>query len=143
MTTPAALKDVVRRLYYEGLNTGNLDIADELLTPDFRNNGGFTELPGPENFKDTIRRMHAAFSGVRYEIEDMIAEGDRVAVRWTMHGTHTGEFMGVAATGREIEHHAMVMFRAVDGRIAERWGVIDVLGLLRQLGADAPASGGR
>jgi steroid delta-isomerase-like uncharacterized protein len=134
MTTTSEIKDVVRRLYHEGLNGGNLDLADELLTPDFKNNGGFTEEPGPENFKDTIRRMRSAFSDVEYVIEDMVAEGDRVAVRWTMKGKHTGPFMGVEPTGKDVEHRAMVIFRHVDGRIAERWGIVDVMGLLRQLG---------
>jgi predicted ester cyclase len=68
---------------------------------------------------------------VRY---DIVAEGDRVAVRWTMHGRHTGEYLGVSPTGRQVEHHAMVIFRGEDDKIAERWGVFDALGLLRQLG---------
>lgn len=142
MAAEPEIKDIVRRLYFEGLNGGDLSVADELLTSDFRNNGGFDDEPGPENFKETIRRMRSAFSDLEYVIDDMIAEGDRVAVRWTMKGKHTGKFMGVEPTGKDIEHHAMVMFRTENGQIAERWGVVDVMGLLRQIGS-APIPPGR
>ncbi|MFF9011380.1 ester cyclase [Streptomyces sp. NPDC014870] len=129
-------KNVVHRLFMEGLNKGDLDVADELMTPDFVNHGSMDDsLRGPEAFKTTIRRQRGAFSDIRYEILDTLSEGDRVAIRWVMHGVHTGEFLGVPATHRTVEHHAMIFFRFEGGKLAERWGIVDNFALLRVLKA--------
>ncbi|MFF1506876.1 ester cyclase [Streptomyces sp. NPDC058326] len=135
-TTQEHQKNVVHRLFMEGLNGGDLSVADELMTPDFVNHGSMDDsLTGPEAFKTTIRRQRGAFSDIRYEILDTLSEGDRVAIRWVMHGVHTGEFLGVAPTHRKVEHHAMIFFRFEDGKLAERWGIVDNFALLRVLGA--------
>lgn len=129
-------KNVVHRLFMEGLNKGDLDVADELMAPDFVNHGSMDDsLRGPEAFKTTIRRQRGAFSDIRYEILDTLSEGDRVAIRWVMHGVHTGEFLGVPATHRTVEHHAMIFFRFEGGKLAERWGIVDNFALLRVLKA--------
>ncbi len=129
-------KDVVHRLFMEGLNKGDLSVADELMTPDFINHGSMDDsLTGPEAFKTTINRQRGAFTDISYKILDTISEGDRVAIRWVMHGVHTGEFLGVPATHRTVEHHAMIFFRFEGGKLAERWGIVDNFALLRTLGA--------
>jgi len=70
-------------------------------------------------------------------VDDMVAEGDKVATRWTMRARHTGHFMGVAPTGRELAFSGTVIDRFVDGKVVEAWETVDMLGLMRQLGATA------
>jgi predicted ester cyclase len=72
---------------------------------------------------------------VRETIEDIVAEGDRVVYRWTVHATHVGEVMGIQGTGTPITFGGIEIYRLRDGRIVERWGVFDQLALLRQVGA--------
>ncbi|QFY10211.1 hypothetical protein GBF35_29475 [Nonomuraea phyllanthi] len=129
-------KDVIRRLY-EGLEADNLDLANELFTPDFiTTEGQHQNIVGPEGFKAAIGEVHAAYADPSFEILDMVAEDDQVTVRWRMRATHTGELMGIPATGREISMEAFALFRFKGDRISERHAVIDRLGLLQQLRAD-------
>jgi steroid delta-isomerase-like uncharacterized protein len=76
-----------------------------------------------------------AFPDLRATVEEIVEEGDRIAVRATFTGTHDGEFMGIPASGRTISIQAMDVVRVVDGRAAEHWGVTDVMGLMQQIGA--------
>jgi steroid delta-isomerase-like uncharacterized protein len=128
-------KEIVRRLYVDGLNAGDESVADELVADDFVNEGGFTDAKGPEAFKVTIRRMRASFPDLEYSLDEMIAEDDKVAVCWTMHATHRGEYLGVAPTGRQIRLRAIVVMTFRDGKVVGRRGVVDQFGLLKQLGA--------
>jgi predicted ester cyclase len=75
----------------------------------------------------------AAFPDGELFVEDVVAEGDRVAWRWTHRGTHRGEFMGIAGTGRSVTWTGITIWRVADGRISDWWAVPDILGLLRQL----------
>ena len=84
-----------------------------------------------------MRWLHSAFSDIAYDVEDAIAEGDRVALRVTMRGTHTGDFLGRPATGNRFATAHVHVFRVADERIAEHWAVRDDLGLMRQLEATA------
>ncbi len=93
------------------------------------------EATGPELLKEVFRRLHQAFPDLHVAIEDMIAEGDKVVARNRVTGTHQGEYMGIAPTGKAIAYNEIFIFRVVDGRIVETWGVVDVLSQLRQLGA--------
>jgi predicted ester cyclase len=95
---------------------------------------------GREGVKGVIAWLRAAFDGLTYEIEDVISSGDRVVVRNRVSGTHTGEFMGFAPTGRSFTVQQTHIFRVEDGRVAEHWANRDDLGMLRQLGlVGAPA----
>lgn len=133
---------VVDKIWLEGLNKGDLSIADNHLTSDFRNHGSRDDsLTGPEAFKMTIRLQRSGFSDIKYEILDFLSQGDRCAVRWIMRGRHTGDFLGVPATGREVEHHAVLILRFEGDKIAERWGVVDNYALLRFLQAPAHREG--
>lgn len=80
-------------------------------------------------------RLHSAFPDLHVTVEDLIAEGDKVVGRNTVTGTHEGEYMGLKPTGRSITYNEIFIIRFADGRIAETWGVVDVLSQLRQLGA--------
>ncbi|SDK15584.1 ester cyclase [Streptomyces indicus] len=94
-----------------------------------------TELPGLEAFRAVWPVLLRAFPDIQVRIEDLIAEGDKVVARNTVTGTHLGEYRGLAPTGRSVTYDEIFVFRFEDGRIAEAWGVVDVLGQLRQLGA--------
>jgi len=138
-TNPEKQREIINKIFLEGLNNGDFSVADNYLTPDFRNHGSHDDsLRGPEAFKNTIRIQRSAFSDIKYEILDFISMGDRAAIRWVMHGRHTGPFLGVPATGKEVEHHAIIWLRFEGEKVAERWGVVDNYGLLRQLQAVGP-----
>ncbi|WP_208880040.1 ester cyclase [Streptomyces armeniacus] len=131
-----AHKDAIRRLY-KGLEGGDVDLADELFTADFVTSEGLHQnVTGPQGFKDAIRGVHSAYTDPRFEILDMVGEGDEVMVRWRMRATHTGELMGVPATGRQVSTEAFALFRFTGDRISERHAVVDRLGLLQQVRAD-------
>ncbi len=129
-------KALVHRFYDEFLNAGNLDIADELIAPDcvFYMGGNLEPIRGPEGYKRTLAMFRTAFPDIRWTIEDMVAEGDRVAERPVGRGTHLGEFMSIAPTGKRIEIRGIAILRVADGKIVENWGMPDMLGLMRQLG---------
>lgn len=127
---------VVDKIWLDGLNSGDLSVADECLTADFRNHGSHDDsLTGPEAFKLTINKQRSGFSDIEYEILDFVSQGDRAAVRWIMRGKHTGTFLGVPPTGRTVEHHAVLILRFEGDKVAERWGVVDNYTLLRTLQA--------
>lgn len=130
-----ANKAVIRRLIDEVVNGGNLDAVDELLAPNFVNHNPLPgATPDRDGFKGAFRALHAAFSDLHATNSDLIAEGDRVVAVRGFEGTHDGPFMGVPATGRHIILDGITIFRVVNGQIAERWGVLDTLGVMRQLG---------
>jgi steroid delta-isomerase-like uncharacterized protein len=132
-TSAEANKATVRRLFEECLNGNRPQLARELLAADFLNHT--TGSRGVDAFETFNARFLAAFPDRRYTVEDLIGEGDRVAARWRLEGTHQGEWAGVAATGKGVVQTANVIFRLEDGRIAESWIQLDTLGFLRQLGA--------
>jgi steroid delta-isomerase-like uncharacterized protein len=90
---------------------------------------------GVEPLKQAIRRVHAGLSEVGFKIEDMLAEDDKVAVRVTAHGKHSGDFMGLPATGKAYTISETHIFHLRDGKVSDHWRDADMLGLMRQLGA--------
>jgi len=110
--------------------------VDEVVAPDALIR---TPLPieatGPALLKEVFRRLHRAFPDLRITTEDLIAEGDKVVARNTVSGTHQGEYMGLPPTGKSITYNEIFIVRFAGGRIAETWGVVDILSQLRQLGA--------
>ncbi len=128
-------KAISRRADEELFNRGNVDVADELFAPDFVYHdpaGG--ELRGPESVKGYAAMLRAAFPDLHQTVEDQIAEGDKVAYRWTARGTHEGELMGIAPTGKRVEFTGIAVARLADGRIEEIWENYDALGMMQQLG---------
>jgi steroid delta-isomerase-like uncharacterized protein len=127
-------KALVREHYERLTNRKDLTAADEQLAPDFVDHDALPGLPGgPEGVKAWMRLLHGAFPDLSVEIEDLVAEGDRVAVRATWRGTHQGPFMGQAATGRSVQFGGMVFWRIAEGRIAERWAYLDRAALQKQI----------
>ena len=138
-------KALVRRWFEELFNEAKLDLADEIVTPDHVTHDTSTpeHLPGPEGERQLVTLVRGAFPDGRITIEDLVAEGDKVAVRWTFRGTHRGDFMGIAPTGKEVEMGAMDLFRVAGGKIAETWSNVDMMTMMRQLGAiPTPAQSG-
>ncbi len=124
-------KTTIRRLYDECLNQKDLDVAHELIAENFTS----PEADGVEGFRKLARALHAAFDPVTYTIEDIVAEGDKMAIRWRMKGVHSGAFAGVQPTGKAVEQYANVMYHFDDGKVSAAWPQVDSLGLLQQLGA--------
>jgi steroid delta-isomerase-like uncharacterized protein len=128
-------KALVRR-FYQQIDDGNLEAMDELVTEDYRDHTPppFPGLgPGREGLKQAFRIFWDATPG-RHEIEDQIAEGDKVVTRLTAHGVHRRDLPGIPATGRQVTMTATVIHRIDNGKIAEKWADKDVLGFLQQLG---------
>ena len=123
-------KAIVRR-FVDTYNTGNLDLLDDLVSPDFVDHA---HQLSPEGLKQIINMALKAFSDYHETIEDIIAEDDKVWVRIKATGTHTGEFMGIAPTGKKITMMFADMFRIVNGKIVEYWEVRDQLDYNKQLG---------
>jgi steroid delta-isomerase-like uncharacterized protein len=127
-------KAVVRRFIDEIFLGGNFDSVDELLTEDFLPHTWGSMQPGRDGLKEAIQRVQAGISDERMQIHDIIAEGDRVAVRLTSSATHTGDFMGLPASGKRYEIGEIHIFRLDDGRVAEHWHQADFMGMMKQLG---------
>jgi predicted ester cyclase len=139
MTTRQEHKRTVRQ-YPRAVAAGDLGVLDEICTEDVVSHAPLGDPRGREALKAYEAPVHEALPGFDVTFEDVVAEGDRVAMRLTIRGTHEGELMGVAPTGTRVEFGNVVFHRMVDGLIAERWVHPDVFGLLRQLGAiDGPA----
>ena len=131
----AANKALIQR-YVEMWNTGNLTLIDEILAPDLVCRFyGLTEVRGLETFKQMAPFWKAAFPDFCFTIETIIAEDNLVAMHGSWRGTHRGEYLGIAATGKQITETGTRFYRIVRGKIAEMWGDENVLGLLQQLGA--------
>lgn len=133
MATPEAHKQTVRR-YPLAVASGELDVLDEILAEDVVSHAPLGEPRGIPAHKEYEAPVHEAFPDFDVTFEDLVAEGDRVAMRLTIRATHEAELMGVAPTGEPIEFENVVFNRLVDGRIAERWVKPDLFGLMRQLG---------
>jgi serine phosphatase RsbU (regulator of sigma subunit) len=127
-------KAIFRRYVEEVFNRVNLEIADEIFDRYLAHqpNGSVLER-GPEDVKRFIGEFHSAFQDLHCAIEDQIAEDDRVMTRWTIRGTHQGEFRGMAPTGEEIEINGIGIFRfSPEGKVVESWDSYDQLNIMRQ-----------
>ena len=128
-------KAVVRRLIGEVYNEDDLDAVDELVAPDVSNHPAVAEHQhGIDSFKHVMNWVRTFSSDVHYDIDDILAEGDKVAVRMTQSGTHTGSVRGIPPTGKRFSVDYVHWFRLADGKVAELWAVRDDLSRLEQLG---------
>jgi predicted ester cyclase len=127
-------KVVLQHLYDEFMNAGKLEVADEVVAPDCPLYFGSTFVgTGPEAFKQARAMLYAAFPDLHFTIEEMIAEGEKVADLLTGRGRHKGEFMSVAPTGKRVEFQGMAIVRIFEGKIVENRGMPDMVGLLQQI----------
>ncbi len=131
----------IARESFRLIETGDPDLAEQIIAPDFVNQeadddaeDADRQLHGPAGFLATSRWLHDAFSDLRFELQETIAEGDTVMAAAIMTGTHTGLFNGIAPTGRPINHKQVHIFTVADGQITHHRAVRDDLGLLLQLG---------
>ena len=133
----SANKEIVRRLVNGVWADRNLAIVDELIAPDYVGHDPTQPEPirGPEGYKQFVGMYQAAFEDGMVTIDDEIAEGDLVVTRWTGRGTHPGELMGIAPTGKEVTVSGITISRLANGKIAEDWELMDALGMMIQLGA--------
>jgi len=129
-------KALVRRFLSTVIASQDLAAADDVLSPDYTvHMVGLPEpVAGRAAWKALIGSYFAAFPDLRVELDDEIAAGDRVVIRYTWTGTHRGPFAGVAATGQPVRVAGQSIFRVADDRVAEEWHQDDTLGLLQQLG---------
>jgi len=140
--SPEENKAIVRRIYEELWDGRDLGVADEVIVSEGYVNydTGLVPVPGgPEDMKQTVRMVTAAFPDNRHEVEEIIAEGDTVVARVTLTGTHEGPFMGIPPTGRRIEVTEIHLYRLRDGKAVEHRVGRDDLGAMRQLGVIADA----
>ena len=140
-------KATVRRFIEEMLSRHDFSVAGEIFTADFVDHDMDDpdgRASGVQGARDEVARYIAGFPDMTVSVEDLFAEGDRVAFRGTLRGTHQGPFGGIPATGKPVSVTAQQIYRLVDGKIAEAWLSIDRLAVLQQLGvmpAPAPAAG--
>ena len=129
-------KATSRRFYEELFNQGNLDAAEEIVTPDFvLHDPNIPEEPrGPDGLKRFVAIYRDAFPDIEFTVEDQVAEGENAATRWVARGTHRGELMGIAPTGKRVEVRAFTLHRFSGGKIAEDWAHYEALDVVRQLG---------
>ena len=132
-------KAIIRRIFEEVWNNGDLTGVDELMATDhvFHGPGG-EESKGLEGLEPMVSMFRTAFPDLHVTIEDMFADGDRVATRMTERGTHKGDFMGIAPTGRQFTRTAIIIHRLAGGKEAEVWEGVDSLALCQQLGVSPP-----
>lgn len=118
------------------INSASESLAKELIAPDavFHVPGRLQPLTGPEGYLDVIGMMRTGFPDIQWTLDEMVAENDRVAARFTMRGTHQGPFLGVPATGKTIIAQAVNFYRFSEGKIVEERGQPDLLNLLQQIG---------
>jgi steroid delta-isomerase-like uncharacterized protein len=136
-----ANKALARRWSEELWSKGNLAVADEIVAPDYVRHDAGAPMAGrgPEEVKLRVSALRRMLPDLTIEIKDVVAEGDRVVLRYTGVATDRGGYMGHAPTGNVTRTPGMQIFRIADGRIAESWALRDDLGTLRQLGHLPPA----
>ena len=129
-------KTIVRNFVEEVWNKSNLDAVETYFAADFvdHNPARPGSPSGAEGAKQVFKMFKAAFPDLHFTIEDIMAEGDKVVWRWSSVGTNTGSLMGMPATNKQAKVTGIEIYRVVTGKIAERWGNFDQLGMLQQLG---------
>jgi len=129
-------KRLANRVWQEIWHQGDLERIDEFFAADFtRHDPGGREIRGPDENRQFVTALRTAFPDLSFTVLDEIAEGDRIAVRYRFQGTHLGDFQGMPPTRKQASYSGMLIYRIAGGKIAEQWTEIDLLSLLRQLGA--------
>ena len=130
-------RETVRRMFDEVINQGKVELIDELFDPDFQSTAPPNTM-GREEFKSFVRMWLAGFPDIKCEVYDQVAEGDMVAWGVRATGTHTGEFVGIPPTGRTVDFDSLNIGQFRDGRGYRHKVIMDVPGLMAQLGVGAP-----
>ena len=129
-------KAVVRRLIKEVWNKGNLGVVDEIVATNYANHDPAAPMPesGREGLKEHVTAYRTGLPDLQLAIDDIMADGNKVIVRWTARGTHKGVLLGVSPTGKQTTVEGISVVRVANGKVAEAWVTWDTLGMLRQLG---------
>jgi steroid delta-isomerase-like uncharacterized protein len=132
----SGIRETIRRINEDVYGAGRVELVDELFHEDYiEHTAREGRSPGREGVKSFVQAMHAAISGAESSMDRFLLDGDQVAWRWTLRGKHTGEFMGVPASDREIEVTGNDLGVIRDGKLAEVWSEVDMLAVMTQLGA--------
>ncbi len=132
-------KAAIRQFISTVFNDHEVSRAGDFFAADFRDHSPWPEMPATvEGFKQGLRSMLEAFPDMTYEIEDLVAEGDLVAIRGALRGTHRGQFIGQPPTGKRVTVPLLDIIRLVDGKMAEHWGETDTMAMMQQLGLAPP-----
>lgn len=137
-------KRIARRYFEELWNQGHLNVISEIIAANHTlHDPASPHASGAEGLKRLISGYRVAFPDNRFTIEDQIAEGDKVVTRWTAHGSHKGQLMGMAPTNRQVTVSGVDIHRIINGQITEHWSNWDSAGLMQQLGLTSTEAGGR
>ena len=131
-------KEKVRRIVEQAINKGEMDVVDEVISENYIYHVPDNEVVGPDGFKLYVAMMRAALPDLQMTINAMVAEGDLVASRFTITGTHQGHFMGVAPTGNKVTISEAIFIRFEEGKEVEAWPYTDTFSIYQQLGANPP-----
>lgn len=137
-------KALIRRVYEEVINEGNMALLDELVGPDYVEHDPNYPRPirGPEGLKEYFLTFRNAFPDLHLSIEDIVGEGDTISVRHTARGTHQGDLLGISPTGKQLTVTGMTFHRIINGKFVESWINSDSLSMMQQLGlVPAPGQG--
>jgi steroid delta-isomerase-like uncharacterized protein len=127
-------KQLVRRWVEEMCGQGRLEVADEIFSPDVVDHNPIAgQALGVAGQKQVLEELWVSFPDFHTRIEDLVAEGDRVVLRWSGQGTHQGSFAGITPTGRGVTYSGIDIVRIADNKIVERWGLADDADLLQQI----------
>ena len=128
---------LIQRFVEEVFNRGNLDVVDDIYAPDYVGHtaGSPEQTLGPEGVKEFVELYRSAFPDLHTTIEDIVAEGEKVAYRWTAVGTHRGELLGFAPSNNRVELTGITIERIEGSKIVETYNNFDQLGMMRQIGA--------
>lgn len=128
---------LMRRWFQEVWNEGRIQTIHDLLAADGvarGQRGGDSEIRGPEEFAKFVREIRGAFPDVKLKVEDIFGVGDKVVLRWSATMTHSGDALGMPATGKLVRSHGITIARIENGKIVEGWDNWDQLGMLEQIG---------
>ena len=125
----------VDRILEEGFNEGDLAVVDELVSPNFKSDQLPPEIAsGPDSLKAVIGMWRSSFSDLRFTSDEKIGEPGKVVNRWTVRGTHDGEYFGIPPTGRRIDTTGITIWYFEEGKVISTWVSFDAFGLMQQLG---------
>jgi steroid delta-isomerase-like uncharacterized protein len=132
-------KEIIRKKHIEEIfHKGNLTVVDEIISPEYVYHGPLGEYKGPDGFKKMVTEFRAAFPDVHYDIEEMIGEGDKLVVYYTMTATHKGTFMGIPPTGKKVTLPCVYIYTFKNGKQVQALPFLDTLMLFQQLGVKPP-----
>jgi steroid delta-isomerase-like uncharacterized protein len=128
-------KAVIQRFFKEFIEGVDLDVADEIIADDYVYHAPPSpDSVGREGIKEVMVEWSNAFTDIRFSIDDEIAAGDKVVIRWTFHAIHGGDFRGAPATGKGVTMEGVAIYRVVDGQIVHHWAYGDYVAFFQQLG---------